>query len=145
MGSPTFWSCDRINISMLNTNTNLILRVSLLSGNKVMIVDLALKLNLPPMTYISTKVPHGMLKNEIYYYLEQCIYCKVIKQCLPVKISQQKASHLTGIYLDYSTAYQGKLEIDSLKQCLYSKIINQCLTDRIPQHNAFHLTGIYLN
>lgn len=52
IGSPAFWSCDRINISMLNTNTNLILTVSLLSGNKVMIVHFGLKLNLPPMTYL---------------------------------------------------------------------------------------------
>jgi len=62
--------------------------------------------------------------------LKHCIYCRVIDPCLVVRIPQQKALHLTGIYLDHSTTEQGKKKS---KQCTYNKVIDQCLTDRIPQ------------
>jgi hypothetical protein len=59
-----------------------------------------------------------------------------------VRIPQQKALHLTGIYLDHSTTEQGKKKS---KQYTYKKVINQCQTVRIPQQNVSHLTGIYLD
>jgi hypothetical protein len=74
--------------------------------------------------------------------LKHCIYCRVIDPCLVVRIPQQKALHLTGIYLDHSTTEQGKKKS---KQYTYNKVINQCQTVRIPQQNVSHLTGIYLD
>jgi hypothetical protein len=60
------------------------------------------------MTYtfcISTTVMQG--KQIEIDNLKHCIYCRVNDPWLVVRIPQQKALHLTGIYLDHSTAEQG--------------------------------------
>ena len=89
---------------------------------------------------------HTEKKKKIIAHLKHCIYCKLINQCLTERIPQQKALHLTGTYLDQSTAEQGKKKTvnDHLKHCIYWKLINQCLTERIPQQKALRLTGIYV-
>jgi len=71
-------------------------------------------------------------------HLKHCIYWCVINQCLTKRIPQRKASHLTGIYLDYGTEEQGKkkTELDHLRHFIYRLVINQCLTERIPRQKA---------
>ena len=69
----------------------------------------------------------------------------MINQCLIERIPQQKALHLTGIYLDHNITQKRKKIIAHLKHCIYCKLINQCLTETIPQQKASHLTGRYLD